>query len=82
MKVVINIAAGFIFVGQRISGHAVRAVYPPGQILKLAALAAKWLPRRLRSLAAAEHAQALSHPDILWRDWLKAQGLRLIRSLP
>lgn len=82
MKVVINIAAGFIFVGQWISGHVVRTVYPLGQILKLAALAAKRLPWRLPRLAAAKHAQALGHPGILWRDWLKAQGLRLIRSLP
>jgi hypothetical protein len=41
----------------RLAGDAVRAVNPPGEILELAALAAEWLPGRLRGLPAAEHTQ-------------------------
>jgi hypothetical protein len=49
----------------RISGDRILTVDPPGKVLKLAALAAERLPRRLRKLASTEHAGARNHGHIL-----------------
>src|SRR5713226_481690 len=46
--------------------HAIAAVDPFRQILKDTALAAEWLPRRVRELAAAKDTKARSHAHILW----------------
>jgi hypothetical protein len=54
-----------VMVRQWVRRHAVRAIDPFGEILKLAALAAEREPVRVRTLAAAKHAQTRSHGDIL-----------------
>ena len=63
----VSVVAGILIgVGQGLGRHPVRAVNPLGQVLKLAALAAERLPRRLRWLPPAEHAHTRNHGHILW----------------